>query len=304
MIVKAERILAPDCKNGMYPEAIFPFYGYSLYAESRIETCSGKVTVQPKAQMLMPAWTLLMQNKSMLPILYELFPDHPNFLPAFAGPGGLRGQKSVIKHIRVGQGFCGQVLSRFGKRLELSNFEDGVAEAENYPEDFISQAYCPQVENPDGSRKVLHVFTTDGTPAAIGMRESRGFYVGGSNTDTSFLPIVVRSSHSVQKSSYGRKVAKKTNSALDQLFKDFEPSALELIQKGGENNFLTLNRNLSWLINARDWAKQKAEFVGEVLYCWSHPAAKPAPRRPLQPTLNDKRTDITQAVISLLHHRI
>jgi len=32
-----------------------------------------------------PLWKMLLSNKGLLPILWELFPDHPNLLPTFDG---------------------------------------------------------------------------------------------------------------------------------------------------------------------------------------------------------------------------
>ncbi|WP_162828329.1 glutathionylspermidine synthase family protein, partial [Escherichia coli] len=33
--------------------------------------------------MLEPAWKLVLSNKGILPILWELYPDHPNLLPTY-----------------------------------------------------------------------------------------------------------------------------------------------------------------------------------------------------------------------------
>ena len=38
-------------------------------------------------QWVEPAWKLLLSNKQLLVVLWELFPDHPNLLPAFADAG-------------------------------------------------------------------------------------------------------------------------------------------------------------------------------------------------------------------------
>ena len=35
------------------------------------------------ARWIEPAWKMLVSNKGLLPILWELFPGHPNLLPAF-----------------------------------------------------------------------------------------------------------------------------------------------------------------------------------------------------------------------------
>ena len=33
--------------------------------------------------MIEPAWKMVLSNKGILPLLWEMFPDHPNLLPAF-----------------------------------------------------------------------------------------------------------------------------------------------------------------------------------------------------------------------------
>ncbi|MGB7443187.1 MAG: glutathionylspermidine synthase family protein [Coleofasciculaceae cyanobacterium] len=35
---------------------------------------------------LEPAWKLILSNKAILPILWELFPNHPNLLPSYYDP--------------------------------------------------------------------------------------------------------------------------------------------------------------------------------------------------------------------------
>ena len=37
-------------------------------------------------QVIEPAWKTVLSNKAILPLLWELFPDHPNLLPAYATP--------------------------------------------------------------------------------------------------------------------------------------------------------------------------------------------------------------------------
>jgi glutathionylspermidine synthase len=44
-----------------------------------------------RIRVIEPAWKLLLSNKGILPILWELFPDHPNLLPAYFEPGRIAG---------------------------------------------------------------------------------------------------------------------------------------------------------------------------------------------------------------------
>jgi glutathionylspermidine synthase len=43
----------------------------------------GPHLAQDPVHFIEPAWKMLLSNKGLLPILWELFPDHPNLLPAF-----------------------------------------------------------------------------------------------------------------------------------------------------------------------------------------------------------------------------
>ena len=38
-------------------------------------------------RVIEPAWKMLLSNKAILPVLWEMFPDHPNLLPAYFEPG-------------------------------------------------------------------------------------------------------------------------------------------------------------------------------------------------------------------------
>lgn len=112
-------------------------------------------------QFLEPAWKMLLSNKGLLPILWELFPDHPNLLPAFdtAVPLGSR-------YVRKPK------LSREGANVAW--FEAGVAVEEtggDYGEEghvFQAPADLP---NFDGNHAVCGVWIVDHEPAGLGIRE-------------------------------------------------------------------------------------------------------------------------------------
>ncbi len=43
----------------------------------------GAQLLDARIRVIEPAWKMLLSNKGLLPILWELFPDHPNLLPAY-----------------------------------------------------------------------------------------------------------------------------------------------------------------------------------------------------------------------------
>ncbi len=112
-------------------------------------------------QFIEPAWKMLLSNKGLLPILWELFPEHPNLLPAYevAAPLGSR-------YIRKPK------LSREGSNVTW--VEGGVAIEENggyYGEEgFVFQATA-DIPEFYGNHPVFGVWVVDHEAAGLGIRE-------------------------------------------------------------------------------------------------------------------------------------
>ncbi|HEY4248387.1 MAG TPA: glutathionylspermidine synthase family protein [Lacunisphaera sp.] len=112
-------------------------------------------------QFIEPTWKMLLSNKGLLPILWELFPGHPNLLPAYENAGELG--SSYIRKPK---------LSREG--ANVSRIEGGVTVEENggdYGEEgYVFQALAEPVEF-DGNHPVFGVWVVDHEPAGLGIRE-------------------------------------------------------------------------------------------------------------------------------------
>ncbi|HSY17774.1 MAG TPA: glutathionylspermidine synthase family protein [Candidatus Acidoferrales bacterium] len=112
-------------------------------------------------QFIEPAWKMLLSNKGLLPVLWELFPGHPNLLPAFDSAEPLGG-----RYIRK------PILSREGSNV--SWVEGGVVVEENggkYGEEgFVFQS---PADLPDfgGNHPVFGVWVVDHEAAGMGIRE-------------------------------------------------------------------------------------------------------------------------------------
>ena len=112
-------------------------------------------------QFIEPAWKMLLSNKGLLPVLWELFPDHPNLLPAFDSAEPLGG-----RYVRK------PILSREGSNV--SWIEGGVVVEENggnYGEEgFVFQS---PADLPDfgGNHPVFGVWVVDHEAAGLGIRE-------------------------------------------------------------------------------------------------------------------------------------
>ena len=112
-------------------------------------------------QFIEPNWKMLLSNKGLLPVLWELFPDHPNLLPAFDSAAPLGG-----RYVRKPK------LSREGANVAW--MEEGVAMEETDGEYgheghvFQALASLPIFES---NRPICGVWVVDHEPAGLGIRE-------------------------------------------------------------------------------------------------------------------------------------
>jgi glutathionylspermidine synthase len=106
-----------------------------------------------------PIWKMMWSNKAVLPLLWEMFPDHPNLLPASHDPPG-------------GDYVRKPLLAREGANIEVRR--GGATEASTGG-DYGTEGFVYQqlYELPgDGeNRPVIGAWIVDGEPAGMGIRE-------------------------------------------------------------------------------------------------------------------------------------
>ncbi len=127
-------------------------------------------------QWLEPAWKMILSNKAILPILWQLFPDHPNLLPASREP-------------LAGGWVRKPLLGREGANVTIAAPGVAVATGGPYePSGFVYQAYADLGEH-DGMRPVIGSWVIGGEPCGIGIRETAGYVT--SNT-ARFVPHLIK----------------------------------------------------------------------------------------------------------------
>jgi glutathionylspermidine synthase len=129
-----------------------------------------------------PPWKAILSNKGILPLLWEMFPDHPNLLPAFF--------EDDPNAAGLGASFVRKPLySREGANVAL--ISDGVTVVEQQgpygAEGFIRQALAPL---PNFSRQypVLGSWLIDHTPCGLSIREDENPITGNTSR---FLPHAI-----------------------------------------------------------------------------------------------------------------
>jgi glutathionylspermidine synthase len=108
-----------------------------------------------------PPWKMILSNKGILPILWELNPGHPNLLPAYFTP------EKLPWHAKK------PLYSREGANITLvTEGEEVTGTSGKYGEEgYIYQdlALLPKF---DGNHPVIGSWVIDGESAGIGIRES------------------------------------------------------------------------------------------------------------------------------------
>lgn len=119
----------------------------------------GAHLVTSDLRVIEPPWKAILSNKGILPILWELFPDHPNLLPAYREPRAL-GVRYAAKPIH----------SREGANVTLVDGERQLRSEGPYQGRMIYQAIEPLPEF-TGKFPVVGCWMVGDEPAGMGIRE-------------------------------------------------------------------------------------------------------------------------------------
>ncbi|QHY97702.1 Putative acid--amine ligase YgiC [Streptomyces sp. S4.7] len=123
-----------------------------------------------------PLWKMLLSNKALLAILWELNPDHPNLLPAYLdGPRELAHDGGYVSKPLLGREGAGVTVHEPGHAPVVRQ-----------------EACCYQGLAPlpdfDGNRVVLGAWVVENEAAGLGIRESSGLIT---DEYARFLPHVI-----------------------------------------------------------------------------------------------------------------
>ncbi|MBI3867355.1 MAG: glutathionylspermidine synthase family protein [Verrucomicrobia bacterium] len=140
-------------------ESLFKLYPWEWMAHEEF----AQFLPEDSARFVEPAWKMLLSNKGLLSVLWELFPNHPNLLPTFDVPERLGG-----RYARKPK------LSREGQNVTL--VVDG-REIEKTGGDYGEEGYVFQqmADLPDfsGHFPVMGVWVVNHTACGLGIREDR-----------------------------------------------------------------------------------------------------------------------------------
>jgi glutathionylspermidine synthase len=162
------------CAFKLYP---WEWMVHEEFADAAIERMGDN---QGETLWIEPIWKMLWSNKGILPVLWRLYPDHPNLLPAY-----FEGEEhSLTSFVRK------PLLAREGANslIVIDGDEADRGPDQGYGEEgFVVQQYT-DLGAYDGNRPVLGVWTVDMEPVGLGIRESDGLVT---NNLSRFVPHVI-----------------------------------------------------------------------------------------------------------------
>ncbi|MDQ0788732.1 glutathionylspermidine synthase family protein [Streptomyces sp. B3I8] len=137
-----------------------------------------------------PAWKMLLSNKALLAILWELHPGHPNLLPAYLdGPRELAATTGYVAKPLLGREGAGITVHEPGGGAGTGENTGAAAGAGVVLRDepCCYQEFAP-LPDFDGNRVVLGAWVVGDEPAGLGIRESAGLIT---DEYARFLPHVI-----------------------------------------------------------------------------------------------------------------
>ncbi|MFN0164467.1 MAG: glutathionylspermidine synthase family protein [Burkholderiales bacterium] len=140
-------------------DALFKLYPWEWMVREEFGSALSKCDTM----FVEPAWKMILSNKALLPLLWELNPGHPNLLPAYFDRWRLSGD--VVKK---------PLLSREGANVTIDGVGVRTSTGGDYgAEGFIYQGYqrLPDLAGDGQSHMVIGSWVVGDSPAGIGLRE-------------------------------------------------------------------------------------------------------------------------------------
>lgn len=148
------------------PEDVEMRYCFAMYpTEWMLDSIFGQHLIAGRGttRWIEPPWKLLLGSKALLPVLWDMFPGHPNLLPSyFDAPYAMR--RYVTKPLF---GWEGDGVEIHGEAIAES-----VPRSHTEGQQVVYQQYV-DLPDFDGNRPVLGTWVIGGRAAGLGIRESR-----------------------------------------------------------------------------------------------------------------------------------
>jgi glutathionylspermidine synthase len=154
-----------DASNGRI-DSLFKLYPWEWLIHESFSAFIPKA----KTQFIEPAWKMILSNKGILAILWDLFPGHPNLLPAF-----LNEPNGMFEYVKK------PLLSREGANVTVHTMKEHLESTGEYgAEGYVFQQLAP-IPTFDGKRPVIGSWIIGQEAGGMGVREADGWVTGNTS---------------------------------------------------------------------------------------------------------------------------
>ncbi len=170
-----ERFVDPDARPVACAFKLYPW-------EWMFGDAFGARLCNAPTRWLEPPWKAILSNKGMLPLLWKMFPDHPNLLPAYF--------EDDPQAATLGDSYVRKPLfSREGANVTLISSGETLAQQDGPygAEGFIRQATAPLPEF-SGNYPVIGSWLVDHDACGVSIREDHSRITGNGSR---FLPHII-----------------------------------------------------------------------------------------------------------------
>ena len=125
-----------------------------------------------------PAWKMVLASKSILALLWNMYPDHPNLLPTYPERASFAAGSTVVAKPLLGREGSNISIARLGEGGEIVGPPLASAEGPYGSEGYVYQALAPLAQGTDADGRVHNAvigsWMIDGKSRGIGIREDVG----------------------------------------------------------------------------------------------------------------------------------
>jgi len=134
-----------------------------------------QAVTERRLTVIEPAWKAVMANKAILAVLWELYPDHPNLLPATMNRAAIPAGTTVVAKPLLGREGANISIAVVGEGGQVAGTPLASTEGGYGAEGYVYQALGELAvgTDPDGGRHhaVIGSWVIDGVSRGIGIRE-------------------------------------------------------------------------------------------------------------------------------------
>ncbi|MDX2182874.1 MAG: glutathionylspermidine synthase family protein [Gemmatimonadaceae bacterium] len=161
-------------------ESVFKLYPWEWLSTEDPRFVQALVDLGTRMQWIEPAWKLLLSSKGILAVLWELFPDHPNLLPATLDASSTLTWDAYVSK---------PLLSREGANVTVTMFDQVLMKTGGqYGREGLVHQGLATIPQFDGRYPVIGSWVIGDVASGMGIRESPTLVT---NNVSQFVPHVI-----------------------------------------------------------------------------------------------------------------